>query len=78
MMLGTKRLSPFGPDTRRAFGHVGFINVTTWADPERQTAVALLTSGKPFIAGHLRRLYALLGTISATTEDRPTRRGGRP
>lgn len=69
LMLGTKRLSPFGPHTRRAFGHVGFINVITWADPQRDTAVALLTSGKPFIAGHLRRLVSLLSAISGLTAD---------
>ena len=34
------------------------------ADPDRQLAVALLTSGKPFFGLHLRKLYQVLGAIS--------------
>lgn len=48
-MLGGERLSLYGPRTRRAFGHIGFSNVVAWADPERQVAACLMTSGKPFI-----------------------------
>ena len=39
----------YGPDTQYAFGHLGFTNIVAWADPERQVAAALLTSGKPLI-----------------------------
>jgi len=46
-MLGGKYLSFYGPDTENAFGHIGFINVMGWADPDRHLAVALMTSGKP-------------------------------
>ncbi len=48
-MLGGDRVSIYGPRTRHAFGHVGFTNVITYADPVRDIAVALMTSGKPFI-----------------------------
>ncbi len=48
-MLGADWLSLYGPDTAHAFGHLGFTNVVAWADPERQVAAALLTSGKPLI-----------------------------
>jgi len=48
-MLGARWLSLYGPDTARAFGHLGFTNITTWADPRRRVAAAVLTSGKPFI-----------------------------
>jgi CubicO group peptidase (beta-lactamase class C family) len=48
-MLGARWLSLYGPGTERAFGHLGFTNIVTWADPERQIAVALLTSGKPLL-----------------------------
>jgi CubicO group peptidase (beta-lactamase class C family) len=56
-MLGGRWMSPFGSDTHRAFGHIGFTVSVAWADPERDIAVALLTSGKPFITpGQLRWL----------------------
>lgn len=64
LMLGGEHISPFGPGTPRAFGHHGFINVFGWADPERDIAVAFLTSGKPFVSGHLPRLLAVLDRIS--------------
>jgi CubicO group peptidase (beta-lactamase class C family) len=63
-MLGADYLSLYGPRTPSAFGHLGFIQILTWADPERQIAVGLLTSGKPFLGLHLRRLYGVLAAIS--------------
>jgi CubicO group peptidase (beta-lactamase class C family) len=48
-MLGGQWLSPYGPDTQYAFGHIGFTNIVAWADPERQVAAAILTSGKPLV-----------------------------
>ncbi len=56
-MLGGQWLSPYGPDTQYAFGHIGFTNVLTWADPERQVAAALLTSGKPLVYPELYYLW---------------------
>lgn len=48
-MLGSRYVSLYGPDTERAFGHLGWINVVGWADPERDLSVGLITSGKaPF------------------------------
>ncbi|UJR79697.1 serine hydrolase domain-containing protein [Sandaracinus amylolyticus] len=64
LMLGAPRLSLFGPRTASAFGHLGFINVLGWADPERELSVALLTSGKPFVGPHLVRLVDLVRTIT--------------
>ncbi len=49
-MLGSDRSSVLGPDTPEAFGHMGFTNILVYADPERDISVALLNSGKPFIA----------------------------
>ncbi len=63
-MLGNKRIGPFGTDSERAFGHVGLSNVFCWADPERETSVALLTTGKPIAAPHVVPL--LLGFIKGT------------
>jgi len=48
-MLGGKWFSLYGPDTQYAFGHLGFTNIVSWADPERQVAAAILTSGKPLV-----------------------------
>jgi len=48
-ILGGKWFSLYGVDTQYAFGHLGFTNVIGWADPERQIAGALMTSGKPLL-----------------------------
>ena len=61
--LGSQGLSPFGYDTPRAFGHVGFSNTFSWADPERDIAVALLTSGKPILCPSVLRLFQVLREI---------------
>ena len=64
LMLGSEVASLFGPNTPQAFGHLGFIHVLTWADPQRQLSVGLLTSGKPFLGAHLGRVYKVLAAIS--------------
>lgn len=63
-MLGTPYVSLYGPGTEQAFGHMGFIHVWTFADPARRTAVALLTSGKPFLGLHVWRVAAFLAALS--------------
>jgi len=62
-MLGGQWFSPYGPDTQYAFGHIGFTNVLTWADPERQVAAALLTSGKPLVYPELYYLWDVMRQI---------------
>jgi CubicO group peptidase (beta-lactamase class C family) len=62
-MLGGYSVGLFGPDTPRAFGHIGFTNILSWADPERELAVAILTSGKPILSPEMLRLYQLLMEI---------------
>jgi len=62
-MLGADWLSPYGPDTRYAFGHIGFTNIVAWADPERQVAAALMTSGKPLVYPELYWVFDLLRQI---------------
>jgi CubicO group peptidase (beta-lactamase class C family) len=59
-MLGSDGPSLFGWNNPRAFGHVGFTNVLSWADPQRRLAVALLTSGKPILGPHVVRLVQLM------------------
>ena len=63
-MLGGSLPNLFGYDNPHAFGHVGFTNTITWADPERRLAVALLASGKPVISTHAIRLFQLLVEIT--------------
>jgi CubicO group peptidase (beta-lactamase class C family) len=62
-MLGGDWLSLFGPDTGRAFGHLGFTNIVSWADPERRVAAALLTSGKPLVYPEMYYLFDVLRQI---------------
>ncbi len=64
LMLGSPLVSPFGRDTPRAFGHLGFINCFGWADPDRDISVGLLTSGKPALSRHLLPLVGLLNRLS--------------
>ncbi|MCA9544944.1 MAG: beta-lactamase family protein, partial [Myxococcales bacterium] len=71
VMLGSDRVSPFGPRTPRAFGHLGFIQIITWADPDRHLAGALLTSGKPWLGPDLGALWRVLATINRVCEGRP-------
>jgi CubicO group peptidase (beta-lactamase class C family) len=66
-MLGARALGLFGPDTESAFGHLGFTNVLTWADPRRATSVALITSGKPALAPHLPDVWNLTRRIGLET-----------
>jgi CubicO group peptidase (beta-lactamase class C family) len=49
-MLGTEPVGLYGFRAGNAFGHVGLSNILAWADPDRDIAVALLNSGKPFFA----------------------------
>ena len=63
-MLGAYPFSLFGANTSRAFGHYGLVTIVSWADPERDLAVGLLTSGKAIIANQLPAFLGLLGAIS--------------
>jgi CubicO group peptidase (beta-lactamase class C family) len=64
MMLGASPWGMFGPDTARAFGHLGFANNFVWADPERATSVALLATGKLLLGLHAPYLVSLLRNLS--------------
>jgi CubicO group peptidase (beta-lactamase class C family) len=64
MMLGGGAISLYGPDTGKAFGHLGFTNNLVWADPERDIAVAFLSTGKPALSPHLPHLFSMLCNIS--------------
>jgi CubicO group peptidase (beta-lactamase class C family) len=70
-MLGSDLVSIYGHRSPRAFGHVGFTNVVTYADPDRELAVALMTSGKPFIHPGLVRWLQVMRTIAAVCPPTP-------
>lgn len=56
-MLGGRLLSLFGPDTAQAFGHLGWINILSWADPERALSVAMITTGKAPVYPEVARFW---------------------
>lgn len=64
-ILGARIASPYGLGTPRAFGHLGFTNVFVYADPTRDLAVALMTSGKPVLTPALARTLLIMQTIAA-------------
>ncbi|HVN85913.1 MAG TPA: serine hydrolase domain-containing protein [Candidatus Binatia bacterium] len=62
-MLGGQWFSPYGPDTQYAFGHLGFTNIVSWADPERDVAAALMSSGKPLVYPELYYAWDMLRQV---------------
>ena len=64
-LLGARYLSVYGPDTEMAFGHVGFMNVIGWADPERALSGALITSGKPLVYPEIAQFWGIMRRIGA-------------
>jgi CubicO group peptidase (beta-lactamase class C family) len=71
LMLGAKLLSPFGRDTDLAFGHLGFINIMGWADPERGISAGLLNSGKAIVYPEVARFYGLMQRIASSVPKLP-------
>jgi CubicO group peptidase (beta-lactamase class C family) len=71
-ILGTNRFGPFGRNAPAAFGHLGLVNIAIWADPERDLAAGLISSGKPGRDPEARRHTALMDTIAA---EMPVARG---
>ena len=67
MMLGMRPMGLFGWQAGEAFGHLGLINKFAWADPSRDIAVALLTTGLSLVNHHLPALARLMYAISEGT-----------
>jgi CubicO group peptidase (beta-lactamase class C family) len=63
--LGTDKYGPFGRNAPAAFGHLGLVNIAIWADPERQLAAGVVSSGKPGTDPEVRRYTALMDRIAA-------------
>ena len=64
-MLGSHRFGPFGRNAPDAFGHTGLTNIAIWADPSRDLAVGLVSSGKPGRHPEAGRYPAVLDRINA-------------
>ncbi len=64
-MLGSNRFGPFGRNAPAAFGHTGLTNIAVWADPQRDLAAAVVSSGKPGRHPEAGRYTALLDRIAA-------------
>ena len=64
MMLGVNPFGLYGPMTGNAYGHLGFMNILGWADPDRDIAASLMVTGKAILGGHLLALGQLLSTLS--------------
>ena len=65
LMLGAARISLFGGDTQHAFGHLGFTNILSWADPQRALSVAVINNGKPIVYPELPRFLGLMQRITS-------------
>lgn len=63
-MLGESGASLYGRNTAEAFGHLGFMNITCWADPSRELSVAFLNTGKSASPEAVVRLAAVNWAIS--------------
>jgi CubicO group peptidase (beta-lactamase class C family) len=71
LMLGAKVLSLYGRDTDLAFGHLGFINIMGWADPERAISGGLITSGKAVLYPEVTRFYGVMQRIASEVRKVP-------
>ncbi len=70
-MLGESLFSLFGIKAKQAYGHLGLINIVTWADPVRDLSVAFLNTGKSLDPRTLPALGKVLLSISTNCKPIP-------
>ena len=63
-MLGGSPFGIYGRESQYAYGHLGYANIFSWADPERDIAVSLMNTGKLTIGPHIKALLNLITTIA--------------
>jgi CubicO group peptidase (beta-lactamase class C family) len=76
-ILGERPIGLYGPNCPQAYGHLGFLNILCWADPQRDLAASILTTGKTLAPAAIVHLAALLKAINTLCEDVPTPLGAR-
>lgn len=62
-VLGERPLGLYGANCPQAFGHLGFLNIVCWADPDRDISVALLNTGKTIAPDSLLGLARVIAAI---------------
>lgn len=62
-ILGERPFGLYGGTCAHAYGHLGFINIVCWADPERDISVALLNTGKSMAPASIPALGRVLWAI---------------
>ncbi len=62
-ILGESPFGLYGGTCAKAYGHLGFINIVCWADPERDISVALLNTGKSMAPMSIPSLGRVLWSI---------------
>lgn len=73
VMLGSHYFGPFGRCAPEAFGHTGLTQIAMWADPQRDLAVAVVSSGKHLGGVDHARYRRLIDTIAGSfARDRVT------
>lgn len=70
LMLGSRLPNFFGIRNAQAFGHLGLVSCLSWADPARDIAVTILTTGKPFLPAGLREQFATTFAINTVCAPR--------
>ncbi|WP_162932477.1 serine hydrolase domain-containing protein [Solimonas sp. K1W22B-7] len=63
-VLGEWPFGLYGSNCPKAFGHLGFLNIICWADPDRDISVSLLNTGKTVAPDSLLTVARVLGAIS--------------
>lgn len=77
-MLGERGPNLFGVLSPRAFGHLGFTNILGWADPDRDLAVGLVTTGKAVSPEGVLAMAGLTAAITTAIPPRNRRPAHRP
>ena len=63
--VGLQAIRAVRSNAPAAFGHTGLVDIAIWADPERDLAVGVVSSGKPGGHPEAKRYPAVLDAIAA-------------
>lgn len=70
-MLGDSPVGLYGVNCKNAFGHLGYISIFCWADPDRALAASVLTTGKSLIGPGMPAMIKLIAGISLNCKRLP-------